>query len=224
MRSKMLFLLAIIMGLVTTVLFFHYTNQLAAGETLEPETVQAVQVAAPVAENQLLTADMLKVVEVVKDSLPPQAATELAEVEGKYTTAAVEAGEILVTHRLKDQLEETRLVSRKIQQDQRAVSVNGFLVQSVTNLIEPEDFVDIVLVHTTKDDKIVTKQIFSHIRVLAVGRKMNLPANEEAAYQEYETVTVELTPEDAVKLIDANAKGTLHFTLHSSVIAAEEEK
>ena len=53
--------------------------------------------------------------------------------------------------------------------------------------------------------------------VLAVGRKMVAATSEEEEYVEYTTVTLEVKPEDAVKLVNAAEKGNIHFTVHSKI-------
>ena len=41
---------------------------------------------------------------------------------------------------------------------------------------------------------------------------------EDEEYVEYSSVTLELKPEDAVKLVNASEKGDLHLTIHSKII------
>lgn len=224
MRSRIVFLLAIVMGIITTILFFNYTKQLETEEIGEKETVQVVKAIETIAEGQIITTDLLELVTVPKENIHPKAVTETAAVEGKYAAAVIEQGEILVSHRVKSQQEEKVLVSRKIKPGYRAVSIGTPRVQSVesvTNLIEPEDYVDIVLTEIDESDKPQSAQIFSEIRVLAVGRKMNTPVNEQSTYVEYSAVTLELKPEEATRLINASNRGMIHFTLHPKI--KEEE-
>lgn len=231
MRSKVIFLLALIMGLISTLLFFNYTTQLKKDGNVQQETVQVIRTTTMIAENQLISAEMLEVAHVAKENIPPQAATDIAELVGKYSSATMEQGEIIVLHRVKSQQEEKLLLSRKIQEGYRAVSVGTpepQSVQSVSNLIEPEDYVDIYFTRTTLIDgkeEMRSEQLFSNVRVLAVGRKMNPPVTEgEATYVEYKNITVELKPDDAAKLIGAISKGSIHFTLHPSIISSDEEE
>ncbi|GGM30615.1 Flp pilus assembly protein CpaB [Paraliobacillus quinghaiensis] len=224
MRSKFAFLLAIIMGIITTILFFNYTKQLETEEVVEQETIQVVKASETIPEGQVITTDLLDLVTVTKENIHPKAVIETAEVKGKYAAAVIEQGEILLNHRVKSQQEEKVLVSRKVKPGFRAVSIGTPRVQSVesvTNLIEPEDYVDIVFTEIDENEEVQTEQIFSNIRVLAVGRKMNTPINEQSTYVEYSAVTLEVTPSDAIRLINASNRGMIHFTLHPSI--KEEE-
>lgn len=227
MRSRTIFLLAILMGVITTILFFQYINQTKTAAVVQDEMVQVVRAKEKIEEKQILTTDVLEVVQVPKVNIHQQAIKELSQVEGKYAAATIETGEILLAHQLKDQEKEKLLVSRKIQEGYRAVSTGATVVQTVSNLIEPEDYVDIVLTETVKvegKEEIHSTPLFSNVRVLAVGRKMNAPVeNDLTTYVEYSAITVELKPEDATKLINASAKGNIHFTLNPSLIAPTEK-
>jgi pilus assembly protein CpaB len=230
MRSKLLFLLAIIMAIVTTILFFNYTRQIETEEVAQQEMVQVVKAIETIAVDEMITDTLLEVVKVTKENIHPNAITEIAEVQGNFSTASIAQGEILATHHVKDQETEKIFVSRKIREGYRAVSVNAPRVASaelVTNLIEPEDYVSIVLTEDVMNDdqeEIVSKQIFANIRVLAVGRKLDRPVDDVSNYVEYSALTLEMKPEDTVVLINAYNRGTLHFTLHSSISAPETEE
>lgn len=207
------------MGIITTVLFFNYTKQFETKEVVQEQPmIQVVKAKEKIAENQLITKEVLEVVNVPEENIHPQAVTDVKQAAGNYTSSVIEKGEILLTHRIKKQENETLIVSRKVKEGYRAVSVGTNMVQSVTNMIEPEDYVDVILTKKDDKDKNPSEQIFSNVRVLAVGRKMKAPVNGKSTYVEYSAVTLELKPEQALALVNASAKGNIHFILHPSVI------
>jgi pilus assembly protein CpaB len=221
MRSKIIMLLALVMGIVTTVLFFNYMNQFDTQAVINENTVPVVQANGLIKENQRITSDMLVIAQVPKDGLHAQTVTELSEVEGLYATSDIETGEVLLTHRVKSEKEETLFVSRKVTEGYRGVSVGVNFVQSISNLIEPEDVVDVVfseVVKVNNVDTVVTKQILSKVRVLAIGRKMIAATSEDEVYAEYSSVTLELKPEDSVTLINASERGNIHLTIHTKIV------
>ena len=227
MRSKLVFFLAIIMGLITTGMFFQYMQgQGEAKEVIAEPTVTVVTAKDVIQVNQLVTSDMLETVEVPERNIHPLTVLDIAEAEGKFTTSSIEQGEVILSPRLKSDKEEMQFVSRKVQEGYRAVSVGVDFVRSVSTLVEPEDYVDVVFTKSELDkdgeETIKTKILISEVRVLAVGRKMVEPLNDEEAYVEYSAVTLELEPNDASTLIKATHEGTIQFTLHSSLIPAEE--
>ena len=141
--------------------------------------------------------------------------------------STIEKGEILLSHQFKDQKEEAIFLSKKIKEGYRAVSIEIPFEQSVSNLVEPGDFVDIVSNKTANvdgKDAIISELIYSNVYVLAVGRKIKASENEQGTYVEYSTITLEMKPEDTVPLIQSSENGTIHFTLNPSVFSNAEEK
>jgi pilus assembly protein CpaB len=218
-------MLALVMGGATTFLFFQYVQQYEVKEAMVTNTANVVVAKDVIAINELITLEMLEVVEVAESHLHQSAVKDPEQIIGQFATTMIEKGEILLTHRTKSIKDEKMLVSRKVTNGYQAVSVGADFVRTVSNLIEPEDFVDVILTEVNESTgiKIITSEkIFSNVRVLAVGRKIAPPVSEEEAYIEYNSVTLEIKSDEAVKLVNASEKGTLHFTLHSSIV--EEDK
>ncbi|MCD8508808.1 MAG: Flp pilus assembly protein CpaB [Bacillus sp. (in: Bacteria)] len=218
MRSKIVLLLALIMGIITTVLFFQYIREAGQAQEVIQQEVEMAEVIVAVQtinENHTLTEELLGVKKVPKESMHPNTVTDMDEVIGKFTTSMIETGETLLTHRVKSDEEEKQFISRKVSDGNRAVSIEVNFVRSVSNLIEPEDYVDVILTEDIEDE-IVSIIIQSKIRVLAVGRKMNPPTAEEG-HVEYSSLTLELSAADATSIVNASHRGTLHFILHSSI-------
>lgn len=227
MRSKIILLLALLLGAVTTFLFFQYMQQFDEEAVKNESMVEVVVAAEKIKENQRITANMLEIAEVPEAGLYPETVRNSTEIDGKYATATIEVGEAILTHRVKSEKEENIFISRKIKDGFRAVSVGVNFVQSISNLIEPDDEVDVVFSEVIKleenETTIKTEQILSKVRVLAVGRKMIAATSEEEEYVEYSSVSLELKPQDAVKLINASERGNIQFTLHTRVLPPAQQ-
>ena len=228
MRSRTILLLALFMGVITTVLFFYYMKEIRTEATVQEETVQVVRAKETIAQNQIINRDVLEEVEVPNINVHPQTVKDITTVEGKYASATIEKGEILLAHQFKDQKEEATLLSKKIKEGYRAVSIEIPFEHSVSNLIEPGDFVDIVVSNKTVNvdgkDAFISELIYSNVSVLAVGRKMKATENEQGTYVEYSTITLEMKPEDTAPLIQSSENGSIHFTLNPSVFSNAEGK
>ncbi|GGJ61748.1 pilus assembly protein CpaB [Anoxybacillus voinovskiensis] len=226
MRAKMIFVLALVMGAITTVLFFQYMKQLSADKNEQMVTVVAAR--EDIKENEQISRGMLQLVQIPKKGLPPNAVYHLSELEGMIATSDIKKGEVLLKHRVRSWNDETTVVSRKVREGFRAVSVGVNFVQSVSNLIEPEDKVDVIFSETIKlpnnQIKVETKQLLSGVRVLAVGRKIAESLQQKEPHADYNSVTLELKPEDAVLLINASERGHIQLTLHTKVISSDEAK
>ncbi|WP_281884280.1 Flp pilus assembly protein CpaB [Paenibacillus sp. YYML68] len=228
MRSKLVLAAALIMGLITTVLFFNYMKSFNEAAKSSEQQVEVLAAKQDIPENTRLSAAMLQVIRVPALGVEATALTGLKQAEGKIAAVKLVPGEVLLAHHVTDQKEETLFVSRKVREGYRAMSVGVNLVQSVSNLIEPGDYVDVV--STIKDpatDKLQSTLVQGQVRVLAIGRRM-LEARTDTPYVEYASVTLEVKPEDGIRVIQAGEEGVLSLMLHSRVIeqaaAAPEKK
>jgi pilus assembly protein CpaB len=228
MRSKLILTAALLMGIVTTVLFFNYMKQYKEAPAFKNDKLISVVAAKQdIPENTKISPGMLEIKQIPESGVHAQALKNSKDVEGKIAAANLAAGEILLPNHLKDQKEEAMFVSKKVRDGYRAVSIGVNIVQSVSNLIEPGDFVDVV--YTTKDK--VTKTLLSEIilenvHVLAIGRRM-VEAESETPYVEYSQVTLELIPADGVKVInadeDSDPDAKVGLMLHSRIVKDQEQ-
>ncbi|NBI28364.1 Flp pilus assembly protein CpaB [Chengkuizengella marina] len=229
MRSKITLILAVVMGLVTTLLFYKYINDM---DTSAEENVKFVQVVASkqlIPENQVITDDLIELIKVPEGGAHPQAIRNTQEVVGKIALADFVSGQIILPHHIGSEAEESLFISRKIKEGFRAVSIGVNFVTSVSNLIEPEDIVDVIwtqenleAVNTPEtgehiDNVEVTSDLLlKEVRVLAVGRRM-IESTTDTEYVEYISSTLELSPEDALKLVNAANSGEIQLILHSRI-------
>lgn len=228
MRSKIIFVLAITMGLVTTVLFYKYLQQFDTETTVNESMTEIYTAKQQIKENQRISAEMIVKEQMPQQGVHSQALVSDKEIVGKYATSELVPGEAILSHHLMDEKEESLYVSRKVHEGYRAVSIGVNMVQSVSNLIEPEDFVDVIFSEFDKDTQLVhTELILQKARVLAVGRRM-LESDPDSEYVEYSTATLELNSQDAVTVVNADERGNIHLILHSRIVppkgnAGEEE-
>lgn len=215
----MILLLAIVMGGITTVLFYSYMKQYDATAAISENMVEVVVAIELLQKNERISTDKVEIRSIPELSLHPQAATSIEQLEGLIVNADIEKDEVILLHRVQREEDENLLVSRKIKEGYRAVSVGVNFVQSVSNLVEPEDYVDVIFSEVIKSDGetvVNTKLIFEKIRILAVGRKL-IESTTGEIYMEYSSATLELTAEAAVELVNASERGTIQLSLHSRV-------
>jgi pilus assembly protein CpaB len=94
----------------------------------------------------------------------------------------------------------------------RAVSIGVNEEGSVSNFVQPGDLVDIVATLISKDQA-VTKPILTGIRVLAVGGEYTENASPTPGQRSYKTVTLEVTMEQAERLIFSRDQLRAQMTL-----------
>ncbi|WHY87710.1 Flp pilus assembly protein CpaB [Neobacillus novalis] len=228
MKSKMVLMLSLVMGMVTTILFFQYMKQTNTEKAATVETVSVVVAKEKIEKNEKISSEKLGIVQMPKENVLQNMVTVQAEAEGKLATAMIEKDEPILSHRLGSEKEEGVYVSRKVREGYSAVSIGVNINQSVSNLIEPEDEVDVIFTKIIKDaanqDVAQSVMLLKKARVLAVGRKMQTPENTKEPYTEYSSVTIEIKPDEAVKLVNASEEGKIHFILNKRPVMNEENK
>lgn len=225
MRSRIIFIAALIMGLVTTFLFFNYMKQYNNTKTVTENMVDVVAAKQPIKRNQQIQAGMLELKKVPSLGLHPQAVKSVKDAEGKFADSDIETGEVLLSHRVKASADEAVIVAKKVHEGFRAVSIGVNLVESVSNLIEPDDTVDVIVTIPAKDDKQLETStvLLEKIRVLAVGRRM-VEVDDKHPYAEYTSVALEVKPEDLPRLVNANERFKISLALNTRVVSAADKK
>lgn len=217
MKAKLLLILAVFMGLITTFLFFRYMQQYDTTAVMNEQTTSVLVAKKEIKQNQRISQGMVELQKRPEDGIHQDAVRDATLVVGKYATDTILAGEVLKAPNVQDATEESLYVSRKVKEGYRAVSLGVNFVQTVSNSIEPEDYVDVIFSEVNPTTKLViTELILEKVRVLAVGREMIQPV-EGDPYVEYSAVTLELSSDQTVKAVNADERGNIHLTLHTRV-------
>jgi pilus assembly protein CpaB len=217
MKAKLLLILAVFMGLITTFLFFNYMQKYDSTAVMNEQTTSVLVAKQDIKQNQKISQSMVELKKIPEKGIHQDAVTDASVVVGKYTTSSFLAGEQILAPKVQNATEENVYVSRKVKEGHRAVSLGVNFVQTVSNLIEPEDYVDVIVSEADPDtDKIISEMILKKVRVLAIGRRMIQPVEGEP-YVEYSAVTLELNPEQTVEAVNADERGNIHLALHTRV-------
>lgn len=230
MKSRNILIAALVMAMITTVLFRQYLKELDKKYKAAQNKVSIVVAKQPISKNMKVTKEMFEYREFSTDSVHPEAVKKIEELEGNYALTDIKTGETLFASRFTNQFKEKELITRKIKEGYRAIAIEVNYVESVATMIEPEDYVDITLSEKLpqpiNNNPIKTDIILENVRVLAVGKRI-IPKEETvktgsggeqgSAQVEYNSVTLELKPEDIVKIVNADERGNLKFVLRSKI-------
>jgi len=230
MKSKVILVIALIMAVITTILFKQYVTGIEKKYKDKQKKITVVVLKKEIKKNQKIVKEDLQLKEFSADSVHPDAVKKMEVIVGNYALTDMKAGEVLFTSRFVNQFQESELITRKIKEGYRAVAIEANYVESVANLIQPEDYVDIVYTFADESNnkKLQTNTLFENVRVLAVGKRIvekkdksndeNKDVNKvEEKQVEYTSVTVELKPEDIVKIVNSDEKGNIKFVLRSKI-------
>lgn len=152
---------------------------------------------------------------VVDPSLPKGGLkffSEPSEVIGKFVTQTVYPNEPIVAERLRENFGGSGL-SHLVSPGMRAVTVRVDDVTGVAGFVLPGNRVDLLTTRKLPNSEVsLTELILQNVKVLAVDQQVSqdkdLPLNAK-------TVTMELTPSDAGRIVEFAETGALQMTLRN---------
>ncbi len=183
-----------------------YTTILVAGDYIPPQTV--------------VVEDMISRREIPLSQIRDDIIQEKDAILGTTTKMPLYPGEPFLEQKVAIPGEVKSGLSYCISPEKRAVTVAVNEVVGVGNMVLPGDQVDIVAVLEKKGEESsgnFATLCIQNIRVLAVGQELS--ANKTAI--QANTVTLEVTPAEAQKLVLADEKGSIRLLLRG---AAESGK
>jgi pilus assembly protein CpaB len=141
----------------------------------------------------------------------PDAVTELT---GNLVRGSFAAGEPIVEAKL---IRSDRgFLSAVLPKGMRAVAVRVNAASTAGGFILPEDRVDIILIRQASGGDATSETILQNVRVLAIDQMVEQTGPEkQATVVAQDTATLELTPEQAELIVQAQQIGTISLSLRS---------
>jgi pilus assembly protein CpaB len=205
-RTVLLIAVAGILGIVAAMLANRWAaNRLAGGEE-QPVVVAALEIPF----GQKLEAAHVKVVPWPQASLPSGTFGTIAEIEGKIVNQRLVPGEPLLKDRVVETLEGSTLAAM-VDPEKRAVTVRVNDVIGVAGFLLPGNRVD-VLASRKQKDRAQTEILLEDLRVLAVDQIASPDKDKPVLVR---AVTLEVTPKQAGKLVNATVEGTVQLALRN---------
>lgn len=217
---KKMKVIALVAALVLGFCVYKYMGEL--NKPKEEPRVNVVVCAVDIPENTTITAEMVKVVAVLEESVLPNAVTDINSVVGLVMNSDMYAGEQVLASRLV-RLGATDAASDSlayiVEPGMRAVSVGVGLTSGVSNLIRPGNSVDVIMYYNQPgaygaEGEAAASYLMQDIEVLAVDE---IISKGSAAPEGYVTVTLMVTPEQALDLSFVEQYCSLRLILRSSV-------
>ncbi len=226
---------AVLVGLLAIVAIHKYIS-VRTEKTEEPRTVILVA-EQQIEKDALFTDDVFSYTEIPPNAvsnihvvLPARDSAAFAQAfaEAKAKFAGKKATRVIaaMTPVFWMDAEETQktMMEDFIPERTRAITLPVDTVSSVANFIRPGSHIDIVLTASAESlgllslgdeqqnsNEIVTMPIMQDLRVIAVGKDFTLGSDSSS----YSNITLNVTPEEALLLIQARTMGTLTFMLRN---------
>jgi pilus assembly protein CpaB len=219
MRNKRLIIAltgAVLCGLIGVMLVTRYLSNVQAF-TKDLGNVVVAKQEIPLGEK--ITAEQLALAPIPNGSLPEGFFRRIDEVVGRVAITPIGTREAVTNMKLAPAGTGGGL-SAVIPEGYRAMTIKVDDVVGVSGFIMPGSFVDIVAIVTpvgqTGGANIgpISKIVLQNIKVLASGAKIDSPENQRTP-AEVKAVTVQVTPEQAEKLVLAANEGKLQLVMRN---------
>jgi len=214
-RPKALYIFGALAVAIATIAAYLLYTYLRSEQKRVSEAVATVPVVAASAEipvGSSINITQIKMVDWPKASLPQGALSSTDQATGRVAVQSFAPGDPIV---------ETKLVPKegapfsiltyKIPEGHRAMTVAVDQVAGVAGFINPGNIVDVVLTASTPgSNQSISKIVLQNVPVLAVGQ---IVEQKEGKPNTVPTVTVDVSPEDSERLAVASTQGRLQLVL-----------
>lgn len=226
---KKIKLLALIMAVITGATLFLYLRSLNTKpvETIKTNVIVAV---TDIPENTTITKDMVTAAAISTDAVLSNTYDNASYIIGMTTNADIIAGEQIISNRLVEVgSASSGTLAYTIEPGMRAITIGVNDTSSLKCMINPGDSVDIIAQYEIEveytnttgepDTKTipVAKLLLQNIKVLAVDQIM-----AQSGAVSYTTLTLEVTPEQALELSFSEYTGLLRAILRSPMDTEEQ--
>jgi len=197
-------------------------NYLRAQEK-RPRGVGVVTAATDIAIGAKVDPRQLKMSIWPKEALPPGYHTDPQRLAGRIAVRQLTAGDVITESKLMPQNATSMggVMAYIVPEGHRAVTVSVNEVAGVAGFITPNSRVDVVVTTAKpgadKRDDNISKIILQNIPVLACGQ---VTEQKEGKPTVVPTVTLDLVPDDAEKLIVGSRNGSLQLLLRNVIDVA----
>lgn len=193
------------------------------GESRKAMTFQGeklVVAAADIPVGTKLDISQVRTISMAKENFPKGGFNDPAAVTGRVVIKQLTAGDQITEQKLmpkEGMAATTGVMSYLVPKGHRAVTVGVNEVAGVAGFLAPNNRVDVVLTTPIPNDpkgETITKIVLQNVPVLATGQVTEQKDGKPAVVP---TVTLDLTPDDAEKLVHSAHKGSLQLLLRNVI-------
>ena len=213
---QIIFTLAIVLGVGTTWLVYHWLEQQTSARAPKAElsTQEVVVAAVDLAPGTQIRPESLKMTKWPVESLPPGAFTVAETAKDRVVLQPIMAGEPVMESKLAAVGTNGGLTAI-ISPGKRAMSVRVDEIIGVAGFVVPGTRVDVLAtIDEEHQNGAAAQAILQNIKVLTSGQKIINEKNEPASVN---VVTLEVTPQEAERLALASNRGRIQLALRNQI-------
>ena len=220
-------LLALVSAVATALLLFFFLNSL--NKPTDTVKIKVLTAAADIAADTPITAEMITFTDLPAEAVMLGALTDVSLVLGKITESKIYAGEQIISSKLISAGERgNNTLAYAIEPGMRAITIAVDVTAGLSYMITPGNHVDIIGEFLIADDTSAdssadngklsyTVMVLEDITVLAVDNVLSEAGKVKSEAPAYTAITLQVTPQQAMKLSMAQFEGQLRTILRSPV-------
>lgn len=224
-RANLFLVLAVLSGLAAAYGVYAYLRGLQETYRAAGDFRPVVVAREKIAPQTQITEKMIGVEEVPVRYVHEQAATRKEDVLGRFAGAVIYPGEQILKTRIAAAKDPAQGFAFLVSSGKRAATIAVNEVTGVAGLLRPGDRVDIVGtadVPAGNAKVTVTSLLVQNVTVLAVNQTAEASQVKSGGKPvQTQTVTLEVTPQQAQVLVLAAERGSLHLLLRAPGDGAE---
>ena len=201
-------------GIAAWLTYGYLQKEMSSVTAVQPQKI--VVAAADIPIGTVITLPQLRVTLWPKDSIPPGSAQVTESVVNRVAIRPIARGDAVTEQKLKPRsgAPGSGFMTYVVPQGHRAVTVAVNEVAGVAGFLTPNDRVDVIVTTPVpgNEKESISKIILENIPILATGQVTDQKEGKPVVVP---TVTLDLIPENAEKLVLSASKGSLQLLLRN---------
>ncbi|MBP1924811.1 pilus assembly protein CpaB [Sedimentibacter acidaminivorans] len=219
-------ILALISAIIVAVLLYNFLTSISKPVNVEVTKTAVIIASIDIIPNTIITEDMLKTIDLPVEAVHADAIDETNLAIGKVSSSEIMIGEQILSTKLisVDGDSGNGTLAYEIKKGTRAITIGVGNLSGLSGMIKPKNTVDVIAQFEKVDSqaegddktKYYTTMLAENITVLAVDNVLSQDGktlNEDGVA--YTSVTLQVTPMQAMKISLSEYKGQLRLILRS---------
>lgn len=231
---KKVYLIAVVFALIAGFATYWFATEINKKTSIkDAETVSVVVALQDVPKNTIITDEMLAedsgyftVKSCLADDATPSYISELGKLSQQVTSVDIYAGEQMNEHKIVSADSDEVGLSYKLSPGKVAYAFSAGTTSGVDGYISVGDTVDIITYEQTKDGEVKTDVAYSGLNVIRVSsaKDYDTAQSSDTKISEYNSITVEVSEKQALKLYEIENSKTFKLVLNSRKEKDEEKE
>ena len=222
-------ILALVSALLTAVFAYFFLNSLK--KPTEVQKITVLVAASDIASNTQITKDMVTLISIPVEAAHPDSVINLSSALGFIVKSDIKAGEQILRSKLVAAGDSSSLtLAYSVSPGMRAITVAVDEVSGLSGMLKPGNKIDIIALFKVEEQYInangstgtksvvYTKLLLENKLILAVDSSLDIngkAAKSDGTVSSYTSITLQVTPEEAMETSFSEFTGKLRAVLRS---------